>query len=131
MSVVIPDISPAELLDGFRGEVTDAHPAYPETIHLEVRDADGGVWRFATHDADYSPSDPDALCGRTVVSADLDRRSGNLTIGFSDGTYFRVSVEPPDAADDPVNWRLYTPRGLVLTWGPGANWQLRRGSDPI
>jgi hypothetical protein len=131
MPIVIPDISPRELLGGFRGPIVDAHPAYPETIHLEVRDASGGLWKFATHDAAYSPSDPEVFPGKTVVSADLTGILGNLTVGFSDGTSFRVTMEPQDAEDDPVNWRLYTPDGFVLAWGPGVNWQLKRGSDPI
>jgi hypothetical protein len=131
MSLVIPDISPSELLEGFRGPIVDAHPAYPETIHLEVRDAAGGLWKFATHDADYSPSDPDVFPGKTLVSADLEGPLGNLTIGFSDETRFRVTVAPPDGEDDPVNWRLYTPDGFVLAWGPGVKWELKRGSDPI
>lgn len=131
MASVIPDISPVELLGKFRGPITAANPAYPETIHLEVRDGEDGLWKFATHDAAYSPSDPEAFPGKTVVSADLEGPLGNLSIGFSDGTCFRVTVEPPDTEDDPVNWRLYTPDGFVLAWGPGVKWELKRGSDPI
>ena len=131
MASVIPDISPAKLLASFRGSVVAARPAYPETIHLEVRDAAGGLWKFATHDAGYSPSDPDVFPGKTVVSAELEGPLGNLIIGFSDGTNFRVTVEPQDSEDDPVNWRLYTPDGFILAWGPGVNWAFKRGSDPI
>src|SRR3954465_9576177 len=111
MVSVTPDISPTRLLDGFRGLIEDAHPAYPETIHLEVRDAAGNLWKFSTHDADYSPSDPDVFPGKTVVSADLVGPLGNLALGFSDGSDFRVTMEPQTAPDDPVNWRLYTPDG--------------------
>jgi hypothetical protein len=131
MTSVIPDISPTELLDGFRGLIEDAHPAYPETIHLEVRDAAGDLWKFSTHDANYSPSDPDVFLGKTVVSADLVGPLGDLTIGFSDGTDFRVTVEPQTAPDDPVNWRLYTPDGFILAWGPGVHWAMKRGDEPI
>jgi hypothetical protein len=131
MATVIPDISPVELLAQFRGLVTAANPAYPETIHLEVTDAAGRLWKFATHDADYSPSDPDVLPGKTVVSADLVGPLGNLTIGFSDGTDFRVTMEPQTADDDPVNWRLYTPDSFILAWGPGDSWALKRGDEPI
>jgi hypothetical protein len=131
MATVIPKVSPAELLARVRGIVEDVHPAYPETIHVEVRDGAGDLWRFATHDASYSPSEPEALIGKSVVTADLVGPLGNLTLGFSDGTSFRVTVEPQEAPDDPVNWRLYTPEGLVLRWGPGDSWALKRGSDPV
>jgi hypothetical protein len=131
MPIVTPDISPAQILEGFRGPIEDAHSAYPETIHLEVRDAAGGLWKFATHDACYWPPDPEAFPGKTVVGADLVGSSGGLTIGFSDGTDFRVTVEPQTAEEDPVNWRLYTPDGFILVWGPGERWALKRGDEPI
>jgi hypothetical protein len=131
MAVVIPDITPVEVLARLRGLVVDVRPAYPETIHLYVRDALGSLWCLATFDAYYSPSDPDALRDKTIVSADLEGPLGNLTIGFSDGTAFRVSVEPQEADDDPFNWMLRMPEGLILYWGPGVRWVLKRGSDPI
>jgi hypothetical protein len=131
MSVVISDISPAEVLGRLRGRIIDVHPGYPETIHLQLIDAHGGEWYFSTHDADYSPPDPDVLSGQTIVSVDQVGPLGNLTIGFSDGSYFRVLVEPQEREDDPVNWRLYTPEGLVLVWGPGINWRLKRTSDLV
>ncbi|HEX4306369.1 MAG TPA: hypothetical protein VHZ54_10050 [Solirubrobacterales bacterium] len=131
MATVIPDISPAEVLARFRGLVVEVHPAYPETIHLYVRDALHGLWCLATHDAYYSPSDPEALCGKAIVSADLEGPLGNLTVGFSDGTSFRVWVDPQEAPDDPFNWMLHMPEGLILCWGPGVHWALKRGSDPV
>jgi hypothetical protein len=131
MAVVIPDISPQGLLGRLRGRVVDVHPAYPETIHLELTDHHGGEWYLSTHDADYSPSDPDVLRGKIVVSADLEGPLGNLTIGFSDGTAFRVTVQPQESPKDPVNWRLYTPDGVVLVYGPGGSWRFRRRTDPV
>jgi len=130
VSAVIPDISPVELLGRMRGRIVAAHPAYPETIHLELTDHHGGEWYLSSHDADYSPSDPDALRGKIVVSADLEGPLGNLTIDFSDGTSFRVTVDPQESPDDPVNWRLYTPDDVVLVYGPGGNWRFRRRTDP-
>jgi hypothetical protein len=130
MPVVIPDISPADLLARFRGPVLDARPTYPERVHLEVKDVHGGKWSLATWDADYSPSDPEVLLGKTVVSADLEGRSGNLTIGFSDGSTFRVISDLYEPGDDVENWDLFTPEGLVLVYGPGDRWKLARGSDP-
>jgi hypothetical protein len=131
MATVIPDLSPTELLARVRGLVEDVHPAYPESIHVEVRDSKGDLWRFATFDAQYSPSEPEDLLGKTVVSADLVGPLGHLTIGFSDGTSFRVTPETQEAPDDPFNWMLLTPDGLVLYWGPGERWRLRRGNEPF
>jgi hypothetical protein len=131
MAVVIPDISPNELLDRLRGRIVHAEPGYPEVIHLRLIDSAGAEWGFSTADAYYSPSDPEALLGKTVVSVDLEGPLGNLTMDFSDGTFFRVTVEPQDAEDNPVNWRLHTPDGFILAWGPGVNWALKRGDEPI
>jgi hypothetical protein len=131
MSIVIPDISPTELLARLRGPITDARPAYPETIHLKLEDGRGGEWWLTTHDAYYSPSDPAALRGKTVVGVDLDDRSGNLTLAFSDGTAFKVLPCPQEADDDPANWKVFTPEGVVLVYGPGGSWRFRRGTDPV
>jgi hypothetical protein len=131
MATVIPDISPIDLLGRVRGMVEDARPAYPETIHLEIRDTSGGRWRFGTKDAHYAPEDPDLLRGKTVVDVDLEGPLGNLTFGFSDGTSFRVWMDPPDTTNDPGNWMLLTPDELFLLWGPVGKWSLTRGSDPI
>jgi hypothetical protein len=131
MTIVIPDSSPVEILARFRGLVVEAHPSYPETIHLEIRDLDGGLWYFATHDAYYSPSDPDQLRGKTIVSVVHEGPLANLTIGFSDGSSFRVWVDPQEAPDNPVNWRLFMPEDLVLSWGPGTHWDLTPSNAPI
>jgi hypothetical protein len=130
MAVVIPDISPADLLARFRGPVLDSRPTYPERVHLEVRDAHGGKWCLATWWADYSPADPAALLGKTVTNADLKGPSGDLTIGFSDGSAFKVISVPREPGDDIETWELFTPEGLVLAYGPEDQWQLCRASDP-
>lgn len=131
MSIVIPDISPAELFDRLRGRIVEAQPGYPEVIHLRLIDPGGAEWGFSTADAHYSPTDPDALLGKTIIGAWLEGPLGNLTLGFSDGSRFRVTVEPQEQEDDPVNWRLFTPYGLILAWGPGVSWRLKRGDEPI
>jgi hypothetical protein len=133
MAIVIPDIFPTELLSRFRGPVTKAHPAYPETIQLQVTDAGGGEWWFVTWDSDYSPSDPDALAGKTVARADFDEPTGRLTIGFSDGSRFETEPAPQEneVPDDPAYWQLFTPDGLVLNWGPCRRWRITRASDPV
>ena len=52
MATVIPDISPAELLGGFRGRILDAQRGYPEVIHIDLIDPAGAKWGFSTADAD-------------------------------------------------------------------------------
>jgi hypothetical protein len=128
---VIPDISPIELITRLRGQIFKADPAYPETIHFELRDADGGEWCLATQWADYVPSDPAEILGKIVDDAKLDERTGNLTFTFSDGSEFKVISRPQEEpGDDLEHWDLFTPEGLVLAWGPDASWQLKRASDP-
>jgi hypothetical protein len=131
MTIVVPDSSPVEILARLRGVVIDVRPAYPETIHVFIRDRDGGLWHLDTHDAYYSPSDPGLLCGKTIVSATHEGPLGNLTIGFADGSSFRVWVDPQEAPDDPVNWRLFMPEDLVLSWGPGTDWDVTPSNSPI
>lgn len=132
MTVVIPEISPIDLLTRFRGKVIDAAPGYPEVIHLEVEDADGGKWTFSTFDAGYTPSDPDAVLGKTVVATDI-APSNTLTISFSDGSNLTVvprNLEPGEEDDDLENWFLLTPENLALSFGPVGRWRLGRGDEP-
>jgi hypothetical protein len=133
MAIVIPDLSPGELLGRFRGRVTQAHPAYPETIQLQVTDAGGGEWWFVTWDADYSPSAPKLLEGKTVVGVDFETSSGKLTMVFSDGSRFEAVPTPQEdeILDDPAYWQLFTPNDLVLNWGPCRRWKLKRANDPV
>jgi hypothetical protein len=130
MAVVIPDISPVDLLGRFRGPITHAAPGYPEVVHLEVTDSEGGVWGLSTWDADYSPTDPDMLLGKTIVGADFDDDSGSLTIGFSDGSEFKVTAIRSLPEDEVENWQLFTPEGLVLNYGPAGRWRLKRAGNP-
>ena len=88
---VIPDIPAAELLSRMRGPIIEACHGYPEVMPFKVKDAQGGVWWFSTFEANYSPTDPAELLGRTVVSANLKAGTANLTIGFSDGSTFEVT----------------------------------------
>lgn len=131
MTIVAPDSTPVEILGRLRGVIVDARPGYPETLHLHIRGLDGGPWRLSTHDAYYSPSNPDDLRGKTIVSATHQGPLGNLTIDFSDGSSFRVWVDPQEAPDDPVNWRLFMPEETVLSWGPGAYWDVTPSDSPI
>jgi len=126
MATVIPDLSPSDLVDRFRGTIFYAAPGYPEVIHFRVKDGDGCEWWFSTFYAEYSPSDPDTFPGKTIVDADL-KPSGKLTLGFSDGSEFKVTpgpLEPGESVEDLETWHLYTPEGLALYYGPGPRWEL-------
>jgi hypothetical protein len=131
MALVTPEISPADVLAGVRGLVTEARLTYPQRAHLPIIDARGGRWFLATWEASYLPADPEELNGKTAVSGELDHRSGVLTIGFSDGTAFTVTPIPDDDADAIENWELFTPDGMLLTYGPRGRWRYREatGSD--
>jgi hypothetical protein len=122
-AVVTLDASPANVLRAMRGSVVAARLAYPDVLHVEVRDPAGGLWRLATQDAEWSPSDPGDLVGRSVEGAAIDKGTGELRLELSDGS-LRVSPARREASDDLPNWELITPDGLVLEFGPGFRWQI-------
>jgi Family of unknown function (DUF6188) len=126
---VIPDTFPTDLLSRFRGSIIEANPAYPEVLQLKVRDAQSGEWWFITQEARWSPTDPDVFLDKTVVSADFDKSSGTLTIGFSDGSNFTVTPDHEGAGDDLEAWELFTPERTVLTYGPRGRWLLGRSDN--
>jgi hypothetical protein len=130
MATVIPDLSPSDLLGRFRGTIIEAAPGYPEVIHLDLRDGDGGVWGFSTCYAEYSPSDPEFFPGKTVTNVMLDG-SGKLTMEFSDSSEFSVLAEPEEPDDELATWKLFTPDGLVLRFRPRGLWDLVSASDTI
>lgn len=124
MATIVKDITPAELLSRFRGEIFEADPGYPEVLLLKVRDDEGGQWWFSSGYAEYSPSDPNVFLGKTVVSADI-HPSGGLTVGFSDGSSLEVRplpLEPGESVDDLETWDLIASDGLVIDYGPGERW---------
>ncbi len=134
MAVVIPDTSPAQFLARFRGLVTSSRPGYPSVLHLHVKDAEGGLWRFGTFESRYLPTDPEMFVGKTVVDVDLNASSAEMTIYFSDGADLRIvpfSLESDEVDADLESWWLITPEGLILNYGPGDHWVLKRASDPI
>lgn len=131
MATVILDASPLNVLRQLRGEIIDARVAYPEVLHVELRDTHGDVWRLATQDAEWSPSDPTRLIGRSIQSTDLDDETGKLRCGLSDGSALDIKPAPAEAADDPPNWELIGPTGIVLEFGPGVRWQISSADAPV
>lgn len=130
-TTVTLDASPATVLRSLRGPIVDARLAHPDVLHVEVRGSDGGVWRLATQDAEWSPSDPSRVHGHSVEKAVIDEGTGELRLELSDGSRLQVTPGPREASDDPPNWELITPDGLVLEFGPGLRWQISAADAPI
>lgn len=123
-TAVALDASPLNVLRSMRGQIVDARIAYPEILHVEVKDSAGQLWHLATQDAKWSPTDPAALVGRSVDDADIDAETGELRCKLSDGSLLDVKPAAREAEDDPPNWELITPGGVVLEFGPGVRWQI-------
>jgi len=124
-TVVALNSSPVNVLRSMRGPIIDARRAYPDVLHVEVRDSAGALWRLATQDAEWSPSDPASLVGRSVENAEIDEESGELRCKLSDGTVLDIRPGAGGSAEnDPPNWELITPGGVVLEFGPGVRWQI-------
>ncbi|HZK15701.1 MAG TPA: hypothetical protein VFC52_03835, partial [Solirubrobacterales bacterium] len=78
----------------------DARIAYPEILHVDIKDSAGELWRLATEDAEWSPSDPAQLIGRSVDDADIDGETGELRCKLSDGSLLDVKPAEREAEDD-------------------------------
>jgi hypothetical protein len=113
-----------------RGAIVDARVAYPDVLHVEIRDARGDLWRLATQDAEWSPTDPGQLVGRSVEDADIDEATGELRCRLSDGSMLDVRPTVTEAKGDPPNWELITPGGVSLEFGPGVRWQISGADSP-
>jgi hypothetical protein len=129
-TVVALDASPTTVLRSMRGPIVSARVAYPDVLHVEVRDSGGDIWRLATQDAEWSPSDPAQLVGRSIEDADIDEESGELRCKLSDGSVLDIKPAADEAADDPPYWELISPVGVVLEFGPGVRWQIS-GADAL
>lgn len=129
--VVAEKASLASLLRSLRGEIVDARLAYPEILHLDVRDSDGDLWLLATQDAEWFPADPDALAGQIIESSEIDERTGELRCNLASGSVFVVQPAEQEAPDDPCNWELITPGGVALEYGPGPRWLIGDANAPI
>jgi hypothetical protein len=114
-----------------RGPIVDARAAYPDVLHVEVRDSAGELWRLATQDADWSPTDPAELVGKSIEDAVIDEETGELRCRLSGGSLLDVKPAAQEASDDPPNWELITPGGVLLEFGPGVRWQISSATDPV
>jgi hypothetical protein len=130
-SAVALDTSPITLLRSMRGAIVDALIGHPTVLHVEIRDARGDMWRLATQDAEWSPSDPDQLVGRSIDHAEIDETTGRLRCELSDGTSLEIKPEQNQAVDDPPSWELISPGGLVLEFGPGVRWQISSAETAV
>jgi hypothetical protein len=129
-TVVALDASPTTVLRSMRGSIIDARIAYPDVLHVEVRDSRGEIWRLATQDAEFSPADPAQLVGRSIDDADIDEESGELRCRLSDGSMLDIKPAAAGAEDDPPYWELISPAGVVLEFGPGVRWQISGADSP-
>jgi hypothetical protein len=130
-TVVALDASPVNVLRSMRGSIVDAKKAYPDVLHVEIRDSAGELWRLATQDAEWSPADPPELVGQAIEDAEIDESSGELRCKLSNGSV--LDVRPGgshEADDDPPNWELITPGGVLLEFGPGVRWQISGADEP-
>ncbi len=84
-TVVDLDASPVNVLRSMRGSIVDAKKAYPDVLHVEIRDPAGELWRLATQDAEWSPADPPELVGQAIEDAEIDEDSGELRCKLSGG----------------------------------------------
>lgn len=130
-SVVALDASPTNVLRLMRGEIVAARIAFPDVLHIEVRDPHGDLWRFATQDAEWSPSDPAELLGHNIKDVEIESSTGELRCRFSDGGILDVQPARREADDDPPNWELISPTGTVLEFGPGLRWQISAADEPV
>jgi hypothetical protein len=129
-TVVALDVSPANVLRSMRGSIVDARIANPDVLHVEVRDLGGDLWRLATQDAEWSPSDPGQLVGRSIDDVVIDGETGELHCMLSDGSVFDVKPAAIEAEGDPPNWELVSPAGILLEFGPGLRWQISSADVP-
>ncbi len=124
------DASPMNVLRQMRGAIVDARIAYPEVLHVDVRDSRGDLWRLATQDAQFSPADPAQLVGRSIDDADIDEETGELRCKLSDGSVLDIKPAAIETEDDPPHWELIGPTGIVLEFGPGVRWQISGADAP-
>jgi len=52
---------------------------------MSFRDSAGELWRLATQDAEWSPTDPAELVGKSIEDAEIDEETGELRCQLSGG----------------------------------------------
>jgi len=114
-----------------RGAIIDARLGYPDVLHVKIKDSAGETWQLATQDADWTPTDPRELVGQSIEDARIDEESGELRCQLSNGSLLDVKPARKEADDDPPNWELITPGGVLLEFGPGVRWQISSADEPI
>jgi hypothetical protein len=119
-TVVALDSSPVNVLRSMRGAIVD----------VEIEDSTGEAWQLATQDASWTPTDPSELVGQFIDDAQIDEESGELRRKLSDGSLLDVKSARKEADDDPPNWELITPGGVLLKFGPGIRWQISSADEP-
>jgi hypothetical protein len=90
---------PENILRSLRGSVGDTRVAYPDVLHVEVRDSRGDLWRLATQDAEWSPSDPGQLVGCSIDDVAIDGETGELHCRLSDGSALDIRPAAIDAEE--------------------------------
>ena len=128
-TVVALDASPENVLRAMRGSIVGARKAYPEVLHIEIRDPAGNLWLLATQDAEWSPLDPAKLMGRVIEDATLDE-TGELCCRLSDDSFLAIKPGTGESSEDPPYWELIAPGGVVLEFGPGVRWQISAADTP-
>ena len=98
------------------------------TWRCAIRAETSGVW--PTQDAQWSPTNAAQLVGRSIDDADIDDETGELRCGLSDGTILSVKPAAVESEEDPPNWELFSPAGIVLEFGPGVRWQISSADAP-
>lgn len=130
-TAVALDSSPIKILRSLRGTITAARLAYPQVLHIDVRDTGGELWHLATQDADWQPEDPTVLVGQGIEDATIDPATGTLKCDLSGGSALLIIPTPQEADDDPPNWELISSEGLVLEFGPGLGWRVAGANDRV
>jgi hypothetical protein len=126
---VVLDTSPAGILRAMRGPIVAARVAYPDVLHVEVRDSTGALWRLASQTAEFSPRNPSALVDCSIEEAWIDESTGGLRCRLSDSSLLELRPVSSQSHDDPPSWELIAPSGLLLEFGPGLRWQITSPDD--
>ena len=74
---------------------------------------------------------PPSWSGKSIEGAEIDEETGELRCQLSGGSLLDVKPAAQEASDDPPNWELITPGGVLLEFGPGVRWQISSATDPV